>query len=244
MEMKSLAEMTGGAIVMADSYQNAVFKKSFAKMFERDDNGQLKLGTAATITVLNSKTFKVSGIIGYCTSLKKKSSNVSDTVVGVGGTNMWSLGGIEKDSTYAFFFEITNTTGYSAPIPIYIQFLTRYLHSSGHFRLRVTTVKRAMTIGDDLRQVSASFDQEAAAAIVARHAVYRTMTGEESIDVLRSLDRMLIKLVARFGDYRHNDPSSLKLPMVERKIADMPPFLYVLAQCYAMTTLKCPILVL
>lgn len=231
--MKSLAEMTGGAIVMSDSYQNAVFKKSFAKLFERDEAGQLKLGTAATLTVLNSRTFKVSGIIGFCTSLKKKAPNVSDMVIGVGGTNMWSLGGINRESTYALFFEITNTTINQAPVPIYIQFLTRYLHSSGHFRLRVTTVKRTMSMGDELRQIADSFDQEAAASLVAKHAVYRTMTGEESIDVLRSLDRMLIKLVARFGDCRHNDPSSFRLP---KQFQLYPQFMYHLRRSQYMQT--------
>lgn len=233
MEMKSLAEMTGGSIVMSDSFQNAVFRKSFAKLFERDENGQLKLGTAATLTVLNSKTFRVSGIIGFCTSCKTKGVNVSDTVVGVGGTNMWKLGGIDKESTYAFFFEIVNTVTNPGPIPIYIQFMTRYLHSSGHFRQRVTTVKRTMTAGDELRPVADSFDQEAAAALVARQAVYRTMTGEESIDVLRSLDRMLIKLVARFGDYRHNDPSTFRLP---KQFQLYPQFMYHLRRSQYMQT--------
>lgn len=34
LEMKAMTEMTGGSLVMADSCKNAVFKKSFIKLFE------------------------------------------------------------------------------------------------------------------------------------------------------------------------------------------------------------------
>jgi protein transport protein SEC23 len=231
--MKSLAEMTGGNIVMADSCKNAVFKKSFTKLFERDNAGQLKLGTAANLTLLSSKGIKVCGIIGYCTSLKKKVLNVSDMTIGIGGTNAWSLGGIDKDSTYAFFFEICNTTPITSTVPVYLQFLTRYLHSSGHFRLRVTTTKRTLSIGDDTKEMARGFDQEAAAVLVARYAVHRTMTGEETIDVLRSLDRMLIKLVARFGESKREDPSTYKLP---KEFQLYPQFMYHLRRSQYMQT--------
>ncbi len=225
--------MTGGNIVMADSCKNAVFKKSFVKLFERDNAGQLKLGTAATLTLMSSKGIKVCGIIGFCTSLKKKAANVSDMIIGVGATNVWSLGGIDKDSTCALFFEITNTMQVTSPVPVYLQFLTRYLHSSGHFRLRVTTAKRSMSIADDIKDIARGFDQEAAAVLVARYAVHRTMTGEETIDVLRSLDRMLIKVVARFGEYRREDPTTYKLP---KEFQLYPQFMYHLRRSQYMQT--------
>ena len=44
LEMKSMPESTGGYKVMSDSYQNAIFKKSFIKVFDRDDAGFLKQG--------------------------------------------------------------------------------------------------------------------------------------------------------------------------------------------------------
>jgi protein transport protein SEC23 len=221
--MKTLSDMTGGILVMTDSCKNAVFKKSFVKLFERDSAGQLKIGTSASLNLLCSQGIKVCGIVGHCTSLKKKSNNVSDMIIGVGQTNAWNFGGIDKDSTYAFFFEITNTSQLNSIAPIYIQFLTRYLHSSGHFRLRITTVRRMMPPGEDLKEISRGFDQEAAAVIVARYAVHRTMTGEETIDVLRSLDRMLIKLVARFGDCKRGDSQNFRMP---KEFQLYPQFMY------------------
>ena len=45
---------------------------------------------------------------------------------------------------------------------------------------------------------------------MARYSVHKTLS-EEPIDVIRWLDRMLIKLVARFAEYKKDDPSSFKL---------------------------------
>lgn len=45
---------------------------------------------------------------------------------------------------------------------------------------------------------------------MARYAVFKTLS-EESMDVIRWLDRVLIKLVARFADYRKDEPNSFKL---------------------------------
>ena len=45
---------------------------------------------------------------------------------------------------------------------------------------------------------------------MTREAVHNCGT-EEAMDVIRWLDRMLIKLVNRFADYKKDDPSSFKL---------------------------------
>ena len=44
LEMKSCFETTGGYYVMTDSFGNPVFKESFKKFFEVDENGELKMG--------------------------------------------------------------------------------------------------------------------------------------------------------------------------------------------------------
>ena len=67
-----------------------------------------------------------------------------------------------------------------------------------------------MTSSEDLRELAYGFDQETAAVLMTRYAVFNTMT-QETMDVIRWLDRMLIKLVARFADFKKDDPSSFKL---------------------------------
>lgn len=81
-----------------------------------------------------------------------------------------------------------------------IQFVTHYQHASGQYRLRVTTVARAFAEGGH-PSIAASFDQEAAAVLMSRIAVFKAEI-DDSPDVLRWLDRMLIRLCQKFADYR------------------------------------------
>jgi len=58
--------------------------------------------------------------------------------------------------------------------------------------------------------MAASFDQEAAAVMMARIAVNR-VESEDSAEILRWLDRSLIRLCSKFAEYRKDDPSSFRL---------------------------------
>ena len=46
-EMKSTIEVTGGFYIMTSSFGDPVFKESFRKFFEVDENGELKMGFLA-----------------------------------------------------------------------------------------------------------------------------------------------------------------------------------------------------
>ena len=71
-----------------------------------------------------------------------------------------------------------------------------FQHASGQRRIRVTTVSRNWADASaNIHHISAGFDQESAAVVMARMAVYRAET-DESPDVLRWVDRMLIRLVS------------------------------------------------
>ena len=127
LEMGELVEATGGHMVLGDSFGQSVFKESLRRVFRTYDDdamgadgdpnaaaatsgdaGLMQMAFGATLEVLTSREFKVSGAIGPVTSLGKKSPNVSDLEVGKGGTNAWSLGGIDPGTTIAVYFDITN----------------------------------------------------------------------------------------------------------------------------------------
>ena len=114
LEMGELVEATGGQMVLGDSFGQSVFKESLRRVFRTfepdvpEDGGKMQMAFGATLEVLTSREFKVSGAIGPVTSLGKKSPNVSDLEVGRGGTNAWSLGGIDPGTTIAVYFDITN----------------------------------------------------------------------------------------------------------------------------------------
>ncbi|RYG68783.1 hypothetical protein EON64_04385, partial [archaeon] len=103
------------------------------------------------------------------------------------------------------------------------QFVTSYVTASQRSRVRVTTVMGGyQTDPNDASQLSMSFDQEAAAVLLARLVVHKLennlyhynsgSSGEEVHDVMRFLDRQLIKLCGKFASYRKDDPSSFRLP--------------------------------
>jgi protein transport protein SEC23 len=140
LEIKVLVSSSGGLIVLADSFSQSVFRESLRRVFERslDPNtgaptGPLQMGFSGQIEVLHSREFKIAGAIGSVASLKKNGPNVSDTVVGVGDTYAWYLGGMDPSNTVAFFFDITNTNATTMPVHKrrYFQFLTSYQAASG-----------------------------------------------------------------------------------------------------------------
>lgn len=226
LELKPLVTRTGGLIVLADSFGQSVFRESLKRVFNREavgetqeaagEQGGLSMGFSASIEVLHSREFKISGAIGPCASLKKTGPTVSETEVGIGGTNSWYMGGIDSSATMAFFFDVSNTG--TAPMQSHkrrhFQFLTNYLASNGRFRLRVTTVSGLWhSDPNDHLPLAASFDQDAAAVLMARLAIHRCeQPSEEVSDVMRWLDRTLIKLCTKFATYRKDDKSSFRLP--------------------------------
>jgi len=81
---------------------------------------------------------------------------------------------------------------------LFLQFITRYLHYSGQMRCRVTTLTRFWTDGSNSADLINGFDQEAAAALMARLATYKMET-EDDFDPTRFLDRSLIRLCQRWA---------------------------------------------
>lgn len=158
-----------------------------------------------------TKELKISGVIGHVISAQKKSSYVGETEIGIGQTSAWKICSLTPKTSLATYFEVVTPAG--QPVGPnqsgLIQFVTHYQHSSGQFRLRVTTVARPFHEGGH-PSIAQSFDQEAAAVLMARIAVFKAEI-DDSPDVLRWLDRMLIRLCQKFAEYRKEDPNSFQL---------------------------------
>eukprot|EP01090_Pellita_catalonica_P015756 TRINITY_DN4330_c0_g1_i1.p1 TRINITY_DN4330_c0_g1~~TRINITY_DN4330_c0_g1_i1.p1 ORF type:complete len:757 (+),score=97.98 TRINITY_DN4330_c0_g1_i1:97-2367(+) len=212
-EMRELVKSTGGRVVQCDGFHVDTFSESFHKMFEAGADGQLPMGTNGSISIQTSREIKICGAIGHCSSLDRKTALVSDTQIGIGGTSAWKLCSLDPHTTLAFFFEVVNQ--HSNPIPAghpgIAQFLTVYHKVDGSRIARVTTVCHAWADPAAGRMaIMGGFDQEAAAVLMARIAVFKA-EAEETFQVLRWLDRMLIRLVTKFGDFRKDEPESFAL---------------------------------
>ncbi|KAI8891323.1 protein transporter SEC23 [Backusella circina FSU 941] len=211
LEMRSMVNNTGGFIILADSFNTAIFKQSFQGIFTKDSQGHLQMGFNATMDVQTTRELKVCGLIGHAVSANKKSTYVGETEIGIGNTSAWKMCSLNHETTNAVYFEVVNQP--SAPFQAgsrgLIQFVTHYQHSSGQFRLRVTTVARNFAEGQS-PEIANSFDQETSAVLMSRIAVFKGEI-DDGPDVLRWLDRMLIRLCQRFADYRKDDPHSFRL---------------------------------
>ncbi|CAG4957305.1 unnamed protein product [Colias eurytheme] len=213
MEMKQCCNSTGGHMVMGDSFNSSLFKQTFQRVFAKDQKGDYKMAFNGTMEVKCSRELKISGAIGSCVSLNVKGPCVSDQEVGMGNTCQWKMCTFTPSTTMAIFFEVVNQ--HAAPVPQggrgCVQFITNYQHSSGQRRIRVTTIARNWADpAVNLPHIAAGFDQEAAAVVMARLVVYRA-DHEDGPDVLRWLDRMLIRLCQKFGEYGKDDPNSFRL---------------------------------
>merc|ERR550514_2216424 len=198
-------------MVMSDSFSMHVFRDSFKKLFDCDEAGYLQMGFNARMEVITSREFKCCGAVGGLSSLAKKGPSVAETEIGEGGTCQWTVGSLDRNTSIAFYFDISNQQAASMPQgkTAFLQFQTFYQHPSGRKRLRVTTVAHRYTDAT-MSDIASGFDQEAAAVLMTRYAVFKT-ENEDPLDVIRWVDRMLIRLVAKFADYRKDEPGSFHL---------------------------------
>ncbi|XP_009361354.1 protein transport protein SEC23 [Pyrus x bretschneideri] len=214
-ELKIAVERTGGLVVLAESFGHSVFKDSLRRIFQSGDY-ELGLSSNGIFEINFSKDVKVQGIIGPCASLEKKGPLCSDTVVGQGSTSAWKMCGLDKATSLCLIFEIVKKEIPDATVQptsnqFYFQFLTYYQHSSGQMRLRVTTLSRRWVAGPgSVQELIAGFDQEAAAVVMARLVSFK-MESEAEFDPIRWLDKSLIHMCSRFGDYQKDSPSSFSL---------------------------------
>ncbi|EDV19484.1 uncharacterized protein TRIADDRAFT_51161 [Trichoplax adhaerens] len=212
-EMKYLCNYTGGHMCMGDSFSTSLFKQSFIHVFDTDDQGSLKLGYNAKIEIKVTKELKISGAIGCCVSGDVKSSIVGDNEIGIGGTSAWKICSINPSSAIGVYLDIVNQ--HSAPVsqnaPACIQFITQYQHASGLKKVRVTTLARHWADATiNMNYITGAYDQECAADLIARVAINRA-ENDEGADVLRWLDRTLIRVCQKFGLYNKDDPTSFQL---------------------------------
>ena len=107
--------MTGGFMVMGDSFNSALFKQTYQRVFAKDTKGEFKMAFNATLDIKCSREIKISGSISPCVSGNKKDQSISEIEIGIGNTSSWKFCTLNPSSTAATFFEVTNQHG--APIP-------------------------------------------------------------------------------------------------------------------------------
>eukprot|EP01156_Anaeramoeba_ignava_P022573 Anaeramoba_ignava/c20801_g1_i1.p2 GENE.c20801_g1_i1~~c20801_g1_i1.p2 ORF type:complete len:335 (+),score=85.24 c20801_g1_i1:1345-2349(+) len=145
--------------------------------------------------------------------------------IGTADTSAWRVCGIDSASTLAFYFEVVNL--HNSPVPPdrigSIQFLTTYHTFSGEWIMRVTTSPhRFASLESQIDNIILGFDQEAAAVLMARYAIFKSDT-ELPQTIIRWLDKTLIQLFSKFANYQKNQPDSLS---ISPKFSIYPQFMF------------------
>ncbi|KAL1562108.1 Protein transport protein S23 G [Salvia divinorum] len=222
-ELKVPVESSNGFMMLGESFESGEFRKSLRHMFDRDSDGNLEMAFDVTIEIVTTKDVKICGALGPCISLQRKNDIVSEKVLGNGGTYIWKLGTITSKTCIAFFFEVADEQKSQPNSAFFIQFITQYRYSNMGIRKRVTTAARRWVVKHS-PEIASGFDQEAAASVMARLAINKT---EEMFahDVIRWLDKMLIRFASKFGEYAPEDPSTFRL---STNFSLFPQFMYYL----------------
>jgi len=212
-ELRAAVSDSGGVMILGETFDHATLRSSLGRVLATGPDGHPDCGYNATVEVIAPKEIAVAGAIGSVSGVKRETKRtVTEVAVGEGGTTAWRACCLNPGSTITLFFDVA--TSHATPAPggevFVMQFTTRYVHPDGSTRLRVITSARRWVSGGDT-ELADAFDQGAATAAVARLAAFKAAS-EESIDVVRWLDRSVIALCKRFGSWQSNDPSSFQLP--------------------------------
>ncbi|XP_073046884.1 protein transport protein SEC23 G-like [Primulina eburnea] len=208
-ELKIPVESSGGFMMLGESFDSEQFRKCLRHLFTHDDDGNLKMFFDATIELVTTNDVKICGALGPCVSMRRKNNSVNDKEIGEGGTYIWKLGTLTSKTCIVFLFEVANEQNVQPSSAFFLQFITRYRYSNMGLRKRVTTAARRW-VGKNSPEIASGFDQEAAASVMAKLAIHRTENSFAE-DVIRWLDKMLIRFSAKFGDYVPEDPSTFRL---------------------------------
>ena len=235
-----MVNMTAGFMILSDSFQTTVFKKSFQRLFTKDSGDNLLMGFNATLDIQTSRELKICGLIGPATTTNKKSPCVAETEIGIGGTSAWKFCNVTPQTTAAVYFEVVNQVQLQLKRNFFSSLNSmlnrcQLIHEGSFNLLRTSSIPAVSSVYESPRlreskprsmqvhpihraswaeasspDIAASFDQEAAAVLMARIAIFKAEI-DDGPDVLRWLDRMLIRLCQKFAEYRKDDQSSFRL---------------------------------
>lgn len=212
-EMKNLVAKTGGYMIFTDSFSTMIFKDSLKKMFVVDESGNLSMCFKAKLDYFCTENIKISGALGHMLSIEAKSPIVSDIKIGEGNTRSWLLGGINANSTYTFILDTNNTTDFPNK-DCFIQLVTTYVAGDRSYRMRVSTIKKkiiqSLSSPESIDQIGNSFDQEAAVVLLTRMCIHKGET-EEPREILKWVDKTLLRLMSKFAQYFKGISTSFKL---------------------------------
>lgn len=189
-EMRPLVEATGGLVVMAQDFNRDVYLSSCLKSVQ-STGGAMDVVFNAKMHVQTTPNLKFKGCLG----------------MGAEFGQGWRVNSVYREHNATLLFD-TEGDVKSKELG-HIQIVTQYQRSDRRLVTRVTTLARLFS---DLKSdVLSGFDQEAAMVLLARMFTSKK-EAEEEIDLIRRIDRVLVRFLKRYASYQQDYPSSVALP--------------------------------
>ncbi|CAH2061581.1 unnamed protein product, partial [Thlaspi arvense] len=207
-ELKVTVEQTGGFVVLAESFGHSVFRDSLRRVFQSSGENDLGLSSCGIFEINCSKDIKVQGIIGSCASLEKKGPLCSDTGIGQGHTSAWKMCGLDKNTSICLVFEVAKRETPDVVLQSQIISTQMVKQDSG---LQLFRDDGSWELKAYRQELTNGFDQEAAAVVMARLISFKMETQPE-FNPQRWVDKALINLCSRCGEYQKGIPSSFRVP--------------------------------
>ncbi|KAF7702859.1 Protein transport protein SEC23 [Cucumispora dikerogammari] len=226
-EMASLIESSGGSVILSNDFIEDEYISSCKKLFSgvkleyevEDENieGKLKNLTLRSLKNLNMKFNCKTRIITTKNIKYEKFLGVGHEPDTSGGKKVLYQHKMNAclNAAPLFCFEpVQNSKGSAI-----IQFITEYYDSCRRKITRITTVSRSLgnNKGNDVDGVLGKdeyimgLDAEALTISIARKIIQGNLI-EEDNDVVRRIDRILIKSTRSVARYHNMDPSSITFP--------------------------------
>ncbi len=234
-EMSSCAERTGGVALLAETFGAPHLIDSLSRLFARDPRGGLQLGYGACVQLRTTRECGgVKLLCGSGGSDRRAAPVVQAAEAGDSRTFSWRVGALNCHTCAALTLERGDDTLGGPREWHLIQLATSYKDAAGARRTRVTTLRLPRLMQPvPARQLLPALDQQAAAALLVRQVVERAAHGAAPSDMIKTIDRQLIKIMRALCDFRPGDPATVMLPP---QAAQLPGLIFNLRRCPAVRT--------
>lgn len=235
-EMKGLSNLTGGNLVLADTFQSDLFIQNFAKLVVKKN--QAGVCSNGELVIVTGENIKINGIVGPLISLKNHSLHASDFPIGDSLSNRWIISSFDFETEFAVYLQqadlIKKQNQHKKQKQrdhYFIQFQLSYKDSCDASRVIASIITKKIFKEPNLEELALEFDENCYFVTLAKRIAYESVS-DLKLDrqqMLEKLDSELTGLIKNYGkltmpintdsalsSYPHNDNTVIKNAKLHR----------------------------
>lgn len=226
-EMRALMQRTGGVALQAESFEDETLVKSLERLYGTDGDSDAAMGFGSKIELIAGRDCAAVqhvgggasvGAITDGTSKGDDSSDISVKECGGARSFSWNAGCLSPHTCIGLTLTPAKPSSNAADMAVMrdsqlLQLSATYSTAGGRRVRRVTTLRLPrLQRSWDAKQLLPALDQKAVGALLVRQAVAKADGGASGPEMLKWIDRLLIKMMRTLCTYAKGDPGSVMLP--------------------------------